>query len=109
MTTSSSAASGGSLGVLDVLTVLVGAMVAGYGLLLVPQSVLGGGWVAAIGCSMALSGLFSTEWAGDRFDLSASGRRRASLAFGALAALLLVAFFVVNGGSFESGVVEGSG
>ncbi|EMA45216.1 hypothetical protein C449_08012 [Halococcus saccharolyticus DSM 5350] len=78
----------------------------GYGLLLVPVSVLGGGHIAAIGLSLVLSGLFATEWAGDRWGLSAADRRTLSLAFGVLAGLLLVAFVVVNFASFESGGVE---
>ena len=79
----------------------------GYGLLLVPTSVLGGAHVAAIGLSLSLAGLFATEWAGDRFGLSAADRRRLSLAFGLLAAVLLVAFVVINVASFESAETEG--
>lgn len=98
--------SGGSFGVVAALAMLVGAMVFGYGILLVPSSVLGGVWIAAIGLSLALSGLFATERAGDRFGLSAADRRALSLAFAALAAFLLAAYAIVNFASFESGETE---
>ena len=52
------------------LAILLGAAVFGYGLPLVPTSVLGGAHVAAIGLSLTLAGLFATGWVGDRFDLS---------------------------------------
>ncbi|MFC6826442.1 hypothetical protein [Halopelagius fulvigenes] len=53
MTTSESVEStaSGIFAVGVVLAVLVGAAVFGYGLLLVPVSALGGGWIAAIGLS----------------------------------------------------------
>ncbi|WP_254544245.1 hypothetical protein [Halomarina pelagica] len=107
MTTSTTSASGGSFGVVTILAVLLGAAIVGYGLLLAPQSLIGGAWIAAVGLSLLLSGMFATEWAGDRFGLSAVDRRRLSLAFAGLAAFLLVAFVVVNFASFESAEIEG--
>lgn len=89
-----------------VLAVLLGAVILGYGLLLVPTSMLGGAWIAAIGLPLLLAGLLSTEWAGDRLGLPARDRRNASRALGVLAAVLLVAFVVVNFASFEPGGVE---
>ncbi|SFF91380.1 hypothetical protein SAMN04488063_0772 [Halopelagius inordinatus] len=88
---------------------LVGAAVFGYGLLLVPASVLGGVWVASIGLSLVLSALFATERVGDRLGLSAADRRTLSLSFAVLAVVLLVAFVVVNFASVEPGVTETSG
>lgn len=107
VTTTTSTTFGGSFGVLAVLAILAGVFVFGYGLLVLPTSVLGGVWIGAIGLSLALSGLFATEWAGDRFDLSAPTRRRLSLAFVGLAAVLLVAFVVINFAAFESGDATG--
>lgn len=95
-------------GAVAVLAVIVGVLVFGYGLLLVPQSVLGGVWIAAIGLSLVLSGLFGTEQAGDRFDLSPVARRRLSLAFVVLAVVLLAASVVVNGATFEAEEIESS-
>ena len=86
MTTDVSSTSEGSFGFVAVSTVLVGAAVLGYGLLLVPTSLLGGAWIAAIGLSVLLSGFCATGWAGDRFDLPDTDRRNLSLAFAALAA-----------------------
>ncbi|SEQ85553.1 hypothetical protein SAMN04489841_2534 [Natrinema salaciae] len=88
---------------------LFGALVFGYGLLLVPSSVLGGVWIAAIGLSLALSGVFATERVGKRFARSAAARRKFSLAFAVLAVVLLVAFAAINGASFESAAIERSG
>lgn len=106
MTASDIASESGSIGFVAVLSAFVGVVVLGYGVLLVPTSVLGGAWLAAVGLSSLLAGLFSTGWAGDRFGLSAADRRKLSLAFGLLAAFLLVAFVVVNFASFEPGGVE---
>ena len=107
MTTTTSA-SGGSFGVVPVLAVFVGALILGYGLLLVPASVLGGLWIVAAGLSLSLSGVFATAWAGERFGLSAADRRNLSLAFAVLAAVLLVAFAAVNGATFDAGEAAGS-
>ncbi|QSX01233.2 hypothetical protein [Haloterrigena alkaliphila] len=90
------------------VTVVIGALVLGYGPLIVPSSVLGGGWIAAIGVSLLLSGLFFSERIGDRLDVTPGGRRRLSLAFAALAVVLAVAFVAVNGATFEAGEIEGS-
>ncbi|MEF8774563.1 MAG: hypothetical protein V5A23_09165 [Halobacteriales archaeon] len=98
---------GGDAGVstVAVMAMTVGVLFVGYGLLLLPRSVLSGVHVAAIGVSLALSGLFATEWAGERWDRSAATRRQLSLAFAALAVLLLVAFLVVNVATFEGNEV----
>ena len=81
---------------------LVGAAILGYGLLLVPVSVLGGAWIAATGLSLGLSGLFATAWVGDRFGLSAATRRTLSLSFAVFAASLSVSFAAVTLASFET-------
>lgn len=108
MATNESATSGGAFGIVAVLAILVGAAIFGYGLLLVPTSLLGGGWIAAIGLSLVLSGLFATDWAGGRFDLSRTARRRLSLGFAVLAVLLLIAFAILSGASFETESIESS-
>lgn len=97
---------GGSLDVRTTLATLLGALVLAYGLLVVPQSALGGAWIVAVGLSVLLSGLLATEWAGDRLGLSASDRRRLSLAFAALGVFLALSFVVVNGATFDGPVVE---
>ncbi|WP_197427872.1 hypothetical protein [Halogeometricum sp. CBA1124] len=91
-----------SVGVFAVATVLVGVGVFGYGLLLVPLSLLGGAWIAAIGAALALSGLFATAWVGDRLELSSSARRTLSLSFAVVAFLLFASFVAVNYASVES-------
>lgn len=102
MTTTTSASSGGSFGIPSLLAVLLGGAILGYGLLVLPVSLLGGAWIAAIGLALLLSGLFATEWAGDRIGLSAADRRTLSLTFAIIALVLLVAFVVVNFASFEA-------
>ena len=98
-----------SLGSVALLAVLTGVIVVGYGLLVLSVSVLGGAWIAAIGLSMLLAGAFAAEWAGDQSGLSAAERRRLSTALAAVAIVLLVAFVVVNGATFEGPSVEQSG
>lgn len=100
--TNDESTSGGLFGITAILAVVTGLLIAGYGFVVVPQSVLGGLWIVAIGLSMMLSGLFATEWAGGRFGLSVVVRRRLSLAFAVLAMFLLVAFVVINYASFQS-------
>lgn len=96
MSTDDSAASQWSFDVTALLTAVVGVLIVGYGLLVVPASVVGGAWIAAIGLSILLSGLFDTEWAGDRAGLTTGDRRRLSFLFGGLAVVLAVAFVVSN-------------
>jgi hypothetical protein len=92
-----------ALDVVAVLAMLLGVLVGGYGLLLVPVSLLGGLHVAAIGACLFFSGLFATDWAGDQFDLAPGTRRTVSLAFAVLAVILVVAFLVVNYATFSVG------
>jgi predicted Na+-dependent transporter len=108
VTTSTNNSSSASFGVVDILAMVLGVFVFGYGLLLVSASPLGGAWVAAIGLSLALAGLFATEWAGRRFGLSAADRRTLSLTFGAISVVLFASFVVVNYMGFEGPVTEGS-
>lgn len=103
MTTTHSSTSGGSFGIVALPTVLVGLMISGYGVLLLPLSGLGGAWIIAVGLSLLLAGLFASTWVRERMGLSAATGRRLSLAFATLAVLLLVAFVVVNGVTFEPG------
>ena len=95
--------------VLPALLMVVGAAVVALGVLLLSQSGLGGVHIAAIGGSLFLSGAISTRWAADRFDLSAADQRRWSLAFAALAGLLVALFVVINWATFEAGepITEG--
>jgi hypothetical protein len=108
MTTTTAATSGRLVGLVAVAAMLLGGLIFGYGLLVLPVSVLGGVHIAAIGLSLILSGLFATEWAGARFGLDAAQRTRLSLGFAVLAVLLLVAFVVINFASFESFESSGS-
>lgn len=106
MTSNVPYASGEPVGIAAVLSVLLGAVIFGYGLLLVPVSTLGGGWIAAIGLAAILSGAVATEAVGNRLGLPPNRRRRLSLAFAALAVVLAVAFVAVNGATFESEEIE---
>jgi uncharacterized membrane protein YiaA len=103
MTKNNTKTSSSSFSVVAVLAIFVGLLVFGYGLLLVPVSVLGGGWVALIGLSLLFAGVFATQWIGDRLGLSAADQHTLSVAFSALAILLLGSFVVVNFASFEAG------
>ena len=107
MTTTSSLATNRAVGVVAVAAMLVGALVFGYGLLLVPISILGGAHVAAIGLSLFLSGLFTTERLGRRLGLSMATRRTLSLSFAVLAVALLAAFLALNVTTFEAGEATG--
>jgi len=89
--------------------VVVGALLVGYGLVLVPQSTLGGVHVAVIGGTLALSGLFETRAVGDRFGLSPRTRRTFSLAFAVIALLLVLAFVVLQQGTFDTRTAQGVG
>lgn len=102
MSTETSTPTGDSFGVISIVATIVGLMVFAVGLLLVPESPLGGGWIAAIGLSLALSGLFAAEWVCNRIGLSTRSGRRAAVAFAVIAVVLLVAFVVVNYAGFES-------
>jgi hypothetical protein len=106
VTTSTNNTSSDAFGVVDVLAMVLGLFVFGYGLLLVPASLLGGAWIAAIGLSLALAGLFATEWAGRRFDLSASEQRHLSLAFGLVSLVLFVSFVAINWVEFSGPFAE---
>jgi hypothetical protein len=108
VTTSTNNTTSTAFGVVDVLAMVLGLFVFGYGLLLVPASPLGGVWVAGIGLSLALAGLFATEWAGRRFDLSASERRSLSLGFGVVSLVLFVGFVAINWIEFAGPFAEES-
>lgn len=78
------------------ISMLVGTVVYGYGLLVVTSSVVGGVHVAAIGASLFLAGLFSTTWTANRFDITPRSRRRLSLLFAALAFVLAAALLALS-------------
>jgi hypothetical protein len=69
----------------------------------IPASSLDGAWIAVVGFSVALAGVFDTAWAGRRFGLSATDRRTLSVSFVALAVVLSVAFVVDGFGGVEFG------
>lgn len=108
-TTTTTTQSGRSVGYADLTAMLVGGAVFGYGLLLVSVSLLGGLWIAAVGLSLLLAGLFNTRYSGDRWGISAADRRTLTVTFTVLSAVLLVSFAVINGVGFEGGfATEGS-
>ncbi|NHN47782.1 hypothetical protein G9464_09255 [Halostella sp. JP-L12] len=84
-----------SFGYTSIVAVLLGLLIVGYGLTLLSETALGGGWIAATGLSVALRGLFSTVWAGRRFGLSDADRRTLTLSSVGLATVLSVAFVVI--------------
>ncbi|WP_309138794.1 hypothetical protein [Haloterrigena gelatinilytica] len=98
--------SGNSNSLVAALSILIGILVVGYGLLVASASPLGGAWIAAIGTALLLSGLFATDAVGDRLGLAPNRRRRLSLGCAGLAALLAVAFVVINGATFEAEELE---
>ncbi|MFC6904789.1 hypothetical protein [Halalkalicoccus tibetensis] len=98
-----------SFRVFPLLTMVVGAVIVGLGLLILPGSALGGLHIAAIGLSLFLSGTVATTWAAVRFDLSPADQRRWTLAFAVVAGVLLVLFIVLNWATFEGGEFESGG
>jgi hypothetical protein len=109
MSTTTSTPADRTFGYADLAAMLVGFAVFGYGLLLVSASLLGGLWIAAIGLSLLLAGLFNTRWAGTRLGISTPDRRTLAVTFTVLSAVLLVAFVAINGFGVEGGfAVEGS-
>jgi hypothetical protein len=101
-------ASDGQWGIVSSVAMIVGGGVVGLGMLLVPTSALGGLWIAGIGLALVLAGAVASDRVGGRAGLSAGIRSRLSLAFALVAAVLLVAFVVINFASIESGEVVGS-
>ncbi|WP_247730696.1 hypothetical protein [Halovivax limisalsi] len=83
--------------VVNVVAITLGALVSLFGVLLLPASLLGGIHVAAIGLSLAAAGVFGTDWARDRWELSSPTQRRLVAGFLALGLVLLVLFVVING------------
>lgn len=95
-----------SFRVFPALAMFVGLVLVGMGILLLPESALGGGHIAAIGLSLFLSGVVATKWAARRWGLSPAEQRKLTLAFSVLAGLLLVAFIVINWATFEGEPIE---
>ncbi|QAU11795.1 hypothetical protein EKH57_02955 [Halorubrum sp. BOL3-1] len=89
--------------------IVVGSAVALSGLLLYQASRLGGSHVAAVGLALAVAGVFATERVSGRLGVSTETRRRLALGFGALAAALTLAFFVVDYPGFSGAVAESGG
>lgn len=98
--TTTTTPSGGPFGVVSVVAIGLGALVFGYGLLVTPLSLLGGTHVAAIGLSMLLAGVFATNRAATRWNLSAAGQRRLSGGLALLALVLLATFVLTNYAGF---------
>jgi hypothetical protein len=96
----------GARTVAAVAALLVGLVVAAYGVLLLSVSPLGGLHVAAIGLSLAAAGAFATDPVSRRLGLSDRTRGALSLGFAGLAGLLAVAFVVLNAATFEGPFVE---
>lgn len=92
-----------SFRMLPVLTMLIGAMIVGVGILLLPESRSGGDHIVAIGLSPFCSGPVVTRWATDRFTLRPTDQRRWSMAFAVLAGILLVLFVSINRMTFGEG------
>ena len=86
-----------------ITAVFVGAGVVALGLMLLPESALGAAHVGAIGLSLALAGVFASDWVGRRTDLAPGTRRRLAIGFAALSLVLLVAFVVLNAATFSEG------
>lgn len=106
VTTTRSSTASESFGVVAVVAMGLGAFIAVYGLLVLPVSLLGGVHIAAIGISLLLAGLFTTELARNRWNLSPATQRRLAGGFLALSIVLLVAFIVINFASVDGSVVE---
>ena len=86
----------------------LGALIAIYGLLVIPASLLGGFHIATIGITLLLAGLFTTEWARNRWNFSATTQRRLAWGFLILSIILLAAFLIINAMSFEGPFTESS-
>lgn len=97
----------GPSGVGATLSVVVGLLLVGYGVMLVGTSLLAAAWVAAVGVCVAASGVVATPWAGERFGISPRRQRRMSTALGVLGVLLAVAYLLTNGATFSGGSASG--
>ena len=95
--------SGSTFRVLPALTMTVGTVLAGMGLLFLQTSLLSGIHITAIGVSLFLAGMVSTRWAVARWNMSPADQRQWSLAFVILAGLLTVLFIVINFATFDEG------
>jgi len=100
-------------GFAGVVTGAVGIAVLGYGLLLVPTSLLGGLWIAAIGGCLLAAVLVGSAWGRRRLGLGPGSGTSAAMGFIAMGLVLAALFVAVNyasfGGSFvESGSSSGS-
>lgn len=106
MTTTQTSTSNRPFGVVAVVAIGLGAIIAIYGVLVLPLSLLGGVHIATIGITFLLAGLFTTEWARNRWNLSPTTQNRLTWGFLTLSAVLLVAFIVINFVSFGGPFVE---
>lgn len=93
----------GIAGVVALGAMALGALVAGFGVLVLPQSGLGGAWILAIGLSLFLAGFFASDLVVERMGLAPTTQRTLSLGFAVVAVLLLGSFVAVNAASFEAG------
>ena len=84
----------------------LGALIAAYGLLVLTVSLLGGIHIASIGLALLLAGVFTTDWARTRWDLSPTTQNRLAWSFLAVCAVLSVAFLVINSVSVSGPFVE---
>jgi membrane protease YdiL (CAAX protease family) len=92
--------------IVAVIAIGFGALIAVFGLLVLPTSLFGGLHIAAIGITLLLAGLFATEWARTRWNLSPTTQKRLVWGFLALSIVLLVAFIIVSFSSFEGPFTE---
>lgn len=108
-TTTVEATPSGVVGVVALAAMALGALVAAFGVLLLPQSGLGGAWIVAIGLSLFLAGFFAVDPVADRMGLAPRTQRTLSLGFAVLAVFLLGSFVAVNAVSFEAGTAISGG
>lgn len=98
---------GSTFRVLPALAMLIGAILVMLGVLFLPDSLLGGIHIAAIGASIFLAGMVSTRWAANRWNMSPADQRTWSIAFTISAGLLIILFVIINYASFEGPVTVG--
>lgn len=95
--------------VFPAVAMLVGTVLVALGVLFLQSSLLAGLHIGTLGAAIFLAGMVSTHWAANRWNMSPRDQRNWSIAFTALAGILLILFVVINYAGFEGPVtVEGS-
>ena len=96
MNTSYTTTDNPAIGTNAALALLLGGIVQTYGLLLLPQSFLGGLHILSIGVALFVTGLLTTNWAQTTLNITAHRQRRWALTLGVLTVILLATYIAFS-------------